>query len=169
MKFNDYKIDDIKKAMVNLIKRHKTIASATQEMIMGLAYEIEANGSVQELNDFIYGLSEQTEDKLYLSVTARAVGVYMGDLLPVEWVKADNAFIMSEGAEGFDYTVSLEVMLETRWDKYKVKPPEHEFCADNSLTKAMAMIKGIIAQHAKGNLQDDDPAFVTARRIAKAF
>jgi len=169
MKFTDYKITDIKKAMTSLIKRHKTIASATQEMLMGIAYEIEANNDATELNRFVVQLSDTVDEKVILSSTARAVGVYMQDILPLKWSRKEQAFLMDEECIDFDYTVALESMLAVRWDKYNQKSADSDFDADKTLTKAIAMINGIIKKHNDGELVDDDPAFVRARHIAKAF
>lgn len=169
MNFIDYKITDIKKAMTNLIKKHKTIAEATQTMLFGIAYEIEAENDATELNRFVVQLSEVHDEKLVLSAVARAVGVYMQDILPVKWSRKEQAFIMDEELSDFDYTVALESMQAVRWDKYNQKSADSEFDADKTLTKAIAMINGIIKKHNDGDLVDDDPAFVRARRIAKAF
>lgn len=167
-KFQEYKIDDLTKAVTNLIKRHKTIASATQAVLMGIAFDIEANQSAKELTNFVVSLSDvNAKGKLNLSSTARAVGAYMGKILPVEWEPKEKAFICTEGE--FDFEAALKVMQETRWDTYDKKDPDKEFKADMNIQRAIALIKGVIAHHDKGDLQDDDPAYLQARKFAKAF
>jgi len=170
MKFEQYKIQDLKKAVTSLIKKHKTIASATQEMLMGVAYELEVNKDVLELNRFVVQLSDiDTDGKVQLSSTARAVGVYMQAMLPVKWSKKDQGFNVTDEILDFDFDAACEAMEATRWDKYGVKGADAEFDADNLLKKAMGMINTIIKHHNDGDLQDDDPAFVVARRIKKVF
>ena len=170
MKFEQYKIEDLKKAVTALIKKHKTIASATQEMLMGIAYVLETDNAVLELNRFVVQLSDTDDDgKVILSSTARAVGVYMQAMLPVKWSKKDQGFNVTDEILDFDFDVACEAMEATRWDKYGVKSADSEFDADNLLKKAMGMINTIIKHHDDGGLQDDDPAFQKARRIAKAF
>ena len=165
--FKEHAIADLKKSIANIIKRHKTIASATQEILMGVACEIETNQSCAGLTQFILGLSEVTEKEVHLSAQARAVGVYMSKLLPVKWDKKSQSFQMVEG--DFDYAGAYKTMCETRWDTYEAKKASAEFDADKTLQKAMAMIKGIISKAENGDLATDDPAFLTARKIAKAF
>ena len=50
-----------------------------------------------------------------------------------------------------------------------MKSADAEFDADNLLKKAMGMINTIIKHQSDGELADDDPAYIKARRIAKAF
>lgn len=170
MKFEQYKIEDLKKAVTSLIKKHKTIASATQEMLMGVAYELQANKEVLELNRFIVQLSDQDDDgKVILSSTARAVGVYMQAMLPVKWSRKAQGFEVTDEIMDFDFDAACEAMEATRWDKYGVKAADTEFDADNLIKKAMGLINSVIKHHDDGDLADDDPAYQRARRIAKAF
>lgn len=170
MKFKQYEIQDLKKAVTSLIKKHKTIASATQEMLMGIAYELQNSSDVLELNRFVIQLSD-TDDKgkVQLSATARAVGVYMQAMLPVKWSKKDQGFATTDELMDFDFDAACVLMEATRWDKYGVKAADAEFDADNLIKKAMAMINTVIKHNADGTLADDDPAFIKARQIAKAF
>ena len=172
MNFEGYKIADIKKAMTNLIKRHKTIADATQAMIMGLAFEIESTGSVQELTRFVTELSDtDSEGKLHVSSTARQVGFYMKSHLPIDWDNEAQVFKMAdveEGAEPFDYAKALGLMEATRWDKYKKIKADEAFNADVTVQKAIAQLKSVVSHQKKGELSDDDPAFLKARNMLKA-
>ena len=170
MKFEQYKIEDLKKAVTALIKKHKTIASATQEMLMGIAYELQTNNSVLELNRFVVQLSDTDADgKVQLSATARAVGIYMQAMLPVKWSKKDQGFNVTDEVLDFDFDAACVLMEATRWDKFGVKAADAEFDADNLLKKAMGMINTIIKSEAEGLLNADDPAFLKARAIQKAF
>jgi len=170
MKFKVYEIQDLKKAVTALIKKHKTIASATQEMLMGIAYALQDSGDVLELNRFVVQLSDLDKDnKVELSSTARAVGVYMQAMLPVKWSKKDQGFHVTDEAMDFDFDAACVLMEATRWDKYGVKSADAEFDADNLLKKAMGMINTIIKHQADGTLSDDDPAFIKARLIQKSF
>lgn len=165
--FKDHAVPDLKKAIASMIKKHKTIASATQEILMSVACEIETNQSCAGLTQFVLGLSEVTDKDVHLSAQARAVGVYMQKVLPVKWDRKTQSFQMVEGS--FDYAGAYEIMSTTRWDTYEAKKASAEFDADKTLQKAIAMIKGIISKAESGELANDDPAFLTARKIAKAF
>ena len=172
MNFEGYKIADIKKAMTNLIKRHKTIASATQEILMGLAFEIESAGSVQELTRFVTELSDtDSEGKLHLSSTARQVGFYMKSHLPLEWDTTTQTFVMAEveeGADPFDYAKAVKLMEAVRWDKYKKLKADEAFNADVVVAKAIAMLKSVGAHQKSGDIADDDPALLKANAMLKA-
>ena len=170
MNFNEYKIEDIQKAMTNLIKRHKTIASATQEMLMGIGYEIEAGLDTLQLTRFITQLSDvDSNGKLELSAVARQVGFYMKDHMPVEWDRETQSFVMAEDHLKFDFAAALTKMEATRWDKYKKMKADEAFDADKILQRAFQMIKSVVAKHDEGSLADDDPAYMKARQVVKAF
>lgn len=171
MNFLDNKIDDIKKAMTSLIKRHKTIASATQAMLMGIAYEIEANNDATELNRFVTQLSDDVDGQVELSSTARAIGVYMQAMLPVKWVKKEQAFMYDE-----EQVIDRETLFEeakkgmeaVRWDKFNAKKADQEFDADKRLAVAIGILKTIAKKGTSGELKADDPAVITANRYLKA-
>ena len=138
-------------------------------MLLSVACEVEVNQSCDGLTQFVLGLSDVTDKDVHLSAQARAIGVYMQKMLPVKWDRKSKSFQMVDGA--FDYEEAYELMSNTRWDTYDAKKASAEFDADKTLQKAIAMIKGIISKHDKGELAlgDDDPAFIKARKIAAAF
>ena len=117
MKFEAYKIEDLKKAVTSLIKKHKTIASATQEMLMGVAYALQTEKDVLEINRFIVQLSDTDDDgKVILSSTARAVGVYMQAMLPIKWSRKSQGFEVTDDILDFDFDAACDLMEATRWD-----------------------------------------------------
>ena len=173
--FKDHAVADIQKQVTKIIKRHKTIASATQEILLSIACEIETNQDTSALTQFISGLSTKDKDgKIVLNSTARSVGVYMGKVLPVKWDKKTQSFGMkvvkdeNDIVVPHDYKESFDVMSSTRWDTFEKKKADEEFQADKMLAKAISILKSIKGKGESGDLQQDDPALVKATHILKA-
>lgn len=175
--FQEYKVQDVDAAIADMIKNHSTMMAAIQTVLFNITAEIELDITVgcQKLQDFLIGISSVSKDGVIdFPTDARQVLRYMNAMLPVKWKgkRAVGEFSIvpdDERLKGFRMGNALKAMEATRWDKYGEKAKSAEFDADKTLQKAIAMIKGIIKKHDDGALEDDDPAFVKARQIVKAF
>lgn len=177
--FEEYKVQDVDSAIADMIKNHSTMMAAIQTVLMNITAELELDleNGCTKLKDFVLGISTVHDNgDIDFPTDARQILRYMNAVLPVKWKGKRTLTDFSiapedERVKGFRFGNALKAMQDTRWDKYGEKAQSAEFDADKTLQKAIAMIKGIISKHDKGELKlgDDDPAFIKARKIAQAF
>ena len=175
--FEEYKVQDVDAAIADMIKNHSTMMDAIQTVLFNVAAEIEADMTVgcEKLTKFVVGISSVDEKgDIAFPTDARQMLRYMNAVLPVKWKGKHTLETFSiqpedDRVKGFRYGNALKAMQKTRWDRYGEKAKSAEFDADKTLQKAIAMIKGIVSKHDDGTLADDDPAYVKARQIVKAF
>ena len=176
MHFESYKVQDVDAAIAGMIKNHSTMMDAIQTVLLNITAEFEQDSTLgcTKLQDFLIGISSVDKDgNIDFPTDARQVLRYMNAVLPIKWQgkRTTEAFsIVPDTArtKGFRFGNALKTMEASRWDRYGEKAKSAEFDADKTLQKALGMLKSIVSKHDAGELQDDDPAYVTARRYLKA-
>lgn len=171
--FGEYKVQDVDSVIANMIKDHNTIMDAMQTVAFNIAAEIEADMTVgcQKLTDFVIGISSVDDDgSIAFPTDARQFLRYMNAVLPVKWKGKHTLETFSvqpeaDRVKGFRYGTALKAMQATRWDKYGEKAKSAEFDADKTIGKIIGMVNSLIKHHDDGDLADDDPAYMKARKL----
>lgn len=171
MAFEQYRIEDMSKETKSLIKKTLTLAAFTQNILFAMAERLESEQSAEHLSKFVVELSEfqgsGNTRKLVLSSTARQVGTYMKNFLPLEW-KDDSFHLDSAKAEGFNWEEARTQMEKMRWDKYKAIKADEAFNAENIFKRAMASLNEILKH--KDDLPDDQKQYaVKAERMLNSY
>lgn len=150
--FEQFKAKNLNSQVKSLVKAHKGLSEKTQAVLMAIAAQLEEHKDISQLTHLIRGLCGTKEgESVTLNSTAKQIGRYMVDNLPVVWNKETQTFKVKEAFEGWDWTASYVAMEQTRWDMYGKQKADDAFDPQKEWGKVISLVKKIHANAEEGN------------------
>lgn len=172
MAFEQYKVENIRDMLIEVLTGHTTLKQQTQELLKAIAADIELDGNCSSLTQLVTDLSGDKRDKnggLMLSVVASSVGFYMRKHLPIKWVRKENKFVMADDWAGCDvenYEDSLAIFESVNYDDYNPQKADQVFNVEKRFNGAVAMLKKVVRE-GKAQYGELDPEYRTVREAEK--